>query len=46
VSPDEYLNYAEKNLKEWEREGKEVTAAMVEKFHDVDFAKEEEMVKE
>jgi hypothetical protein len=40
VSSDEYLNYAEKNLKEWEREGQEVTATMVEKFRDVDFAQE------
>lgn len=32
VSSDEYLNYAEKNRKEWEARGMEVVSAMVEKY--------------
>ena len=31
VSSDEYLNYAEKNRKEWETKGQQVVAEMVEK---------------
>ena len=31
VSSDEYLNYAEKNRKEWEERGEEVVAQMIEK---------------
>ena len=34
VSSDEYLNYAEKNRKEWEARGQEVVAGMVEKYRD------------
>jgi hypothetical protein len=31
VSSDEYLNYAQRNRKEWEERGKEVVQEMVEK---------------
>jgi hypothetical protein len=32
VSSDEYLNYAISNRREWERNGRGVVEAMVEKF--------------
>ena len=43
------FSYAQKNRAEWEREGKECVAAMVEKFRHVDYvqeAKEEAEAKE
>jgi hypothetical protein len=33
ISSDEYLNYGEKNRQEWEEEGLEVVASMVEAAH-------------
>ena len=41
VSSDEYLNYAQKNRKEWELRGQEVVADMVEKYK-AQFAEAEE----
>ena len=38
VSSDEYLNYAQKNRKEWELKGKEVVEAMIEMVEKIDFS--------
>ena len=34
VSSDEYLNYAEKNRREWERKGQEVIESMIQKHQE------------